>query len=207
MDEITKRTINVAPIKVGSMKRKLQGIKKVTAIIAACSWIYSANSYADFVTTVERTNNVTLTGFNNGDVFTVENKEDKAPISFGVSGTWDYTWFNNSGQEQHIPLFAAFSAGTVQADIFSENKDISTVMVPSNSADSASNTHEALNQPFAGSVQTSLPIGSYLVFASLPGGGSDAGRLEVALVPEPETYAMMLAGLGVLAWRLGDSRT
>lgn len=56
------------------------------------------------------------------------------------------------------------------------------------------------NQVAALSYFTSDIPGSYQLLVQGTGGGAYAGNLTVTPVPEPETYAMLLAGLGLIGF-------
>jgi hypothetical protein len=61
-------------------------------------------------------------------------------------------------------------------------------------------TAEGNNTTFAAQLQNILAGRSYINFHTVQfGGGEVRGQLVVA-IPEPETYALMLAGLGAVAW-------
>ncbi|NBQ70842.1 MAG: PEP-CTERM sorting domain-containing protein [Nitrosomonadaceae bacterium] len=64
---------------------------------------------------------------------------------------------------------------------------------------------------FSGDAVHGIPAGTYVGFEDLRGGGDFDYDDEtfvftnVAAIPEPETYAMLLAGLGVIGWMVRRS--
>jgi hypothetical protein len=211
MNIIPKETGNSVLVKAGKAITKFIWFKKTRAIIGVCIFIYSANSYSQidgtFISSVNGITNVTLTGVTNGQIFEVSTPEDYAAISFGVSGSWEYSWVNRTGEDRIIELEGSYSVdGPDQLFLV---QTLASFTAPSNPADTASNPNRG-SGTFAHSIGVNqFSVGNYLA-SVIAGQGEviEGSHVEftVQVVPEPETYALMLAGLGLVLWRLHHVR-
>ena len=204
MDTITEQS--TTPVKEHALLR-ITGVLKKTAAVLACICIYSSSAYAQegsFVSTIGPITNIRLISPTDGQVFEIEPPAPTAPVSpVQVTGTWEYTWLNSTGTAQPINLYAAIvvkdSEGSNVVNIF---QAIDTVLVPSNPHDIPSNAHHG-SRSFNATVELgSLELGSYTASVAIQGAAGMVQTASIQVVPEPETYAMFIAGLGLLGWRL-----
>ena len=138
-------------------------------------------------------------------------------IKLGVSGSWEYSWVNRTGEERPIELTADYVAHGDDGYFFSLDESVDRVDLPSNPADTGSNPNHAMRTfahavdagPFwAGFYTATVTVASMfwpVERSAATQSQSVNFEVRVAQVPEPETYAMMLGGLALLGWRLRRS--
>lgn len=119
--------------------------------------------------------------------FTVE---PNAGAGFSAS----YTLFKNLGASvSTLALYMGTYATSVDLDA---SKKISLINLDRSSSTSGRFTSTLLTAESA----TLSPAATYTLVVSGGGTGSYSGSVMLSPVPEPETYAMMLAGLGVMGF-------
>jgi len=128
-----------------------------------------------------------------------------ASFSNTVTGTFSDTWTFNLGTASIVAASITNVAVTFGSSTFGEISNFSALLngVPLllGSSSQTNNGVTVSTQILAGS--TTLPPGFYQLKVSGTAVGATAsygGNIVAAPVPEPETYAMLLAGLGVVGF-------
>jgi hypothetical protein len=176
--------------------------------------IYSTNIYAAGSFSIDpRIENFTTIGFREGQVFTVPSADATVDISPGVSGILSYTWTNTTGKLEFLDLTAHFQTNTAaigRADLISVPLPSDPVGGPEISHTETAAFNQTFGPPFSFGVgahnigvtiimqPTATPNQSFAI--------QPVVSFAVQVVPEPETYAMFLAGLGLIGWRMRRSR-
>lgn len=108
--------------------------------------------------------------------------------NFGALGTMNIYEVGNNAESAHIFLWSD-NGGNVQFDVTRGASDQISIDL---------STYAGALASIGGTAFTKVGIGGLDLNGASKGFDLDA--VSVSAVPEPETYAMMLAGLGVMAW-------
>jgi hypothetical protein len=169
-------------------------LKKNSGLILFCVCAYSGSSYAN-IPDISEVTQLQVTGVTAGQqIF-----QNNLPISIGASGIWNYEWTNTTAQSGLYPL-----TGT----LFIDGQQAETATLGSFPYGPAPGTVTA-SQSFDTSFGSfsNFALGPHTASVQVPGSDFSPSVNFVVVVPEPETYAMMLAGLGLLGLRLRRSRS
>jgi PEP-CTERM motif len=196
--------------------------KFMKSVAAAALVVVSGAAFADVAL-------VSQQGVPLGDVFNAisQNGDENAPFLLGVAGapltTLDVTLnLNNSGSFYDFATFAVAAAGpgtvggnpvtsTIGLTINSEYSSFAVSLYQGDLAASGNpNSSATLVATFAsptsgGSYTANLTSGNYFFYIAGTGFAYNTQpgyhvELSAAAVPEPETYALMLAGLGIVGF-------
>lgn len=207
------KAINKIKQDVGPRRGIFAYLKK-TSVALIFLGIYSTNMFAAGTFSVDpRIDNFTTIGFHEGQVFTVPSPGATLDITPGVSGILSYTWTNTTGKLEFLDVTAHFQTSTAAVG----PGDLISVPLPSDPVGGPEISHTetaAFNQTF--SPPLTFGVGTHSIgvtilmsptatpnesFAIQP-----SYSISVQVVPEPETYGMFLAGLGLIGWRIRRSK-
>ncbi len=215
MNIIAQETTNTIPTIARSAKRKLGSLSMTTVTLACICIYYSSSSHAQVSFTYSVINgktDVDLIKPAEGANFEI-NPGETLSLDVNVKGSWDFTYANNTGTTKQVPLEARFQVFDTDSNerVVDRLLPIDTYSVRSRDTDTPANPHTVTGATFDTTVSLtpSLGEGHYrvTVFANTDPSGIQDSNISVTQIPEPETYAMMLAGLGLLGWRLRHSRS
>ena len=150
-------------------------------------------------------------GFREGQVFTVPSPDSTVAITPGVSGTLSYTWTNTTGKLEFLDVRAHFQSNTEFA-----TGDLISVPLPSDPVGGPEISHTGtatFNQTFAPPLSFGVGLQSIGVTIIMQPTATPNESFAIqpsysfaVQVPEPETYAMFVAGLGLIGWRIRRSK-
>jgi hypothetical protein len=194
-----------------ALERGRGGLKK-TSVALIFLGIYSTNTYAAGTFSIDpRINNLTTIGFHQDQVFTVPSPDGTVAITPGVSGILSYTWTNTTGKLEFLDVRAHFGSVTE-----STAGDLMSVPLASDPVSGPEISHTdtvAFNQTFAPPL--SFGVGTHSIGVTITMQPTATPNQSFAIqpffsfavqaIPEPETYAMFLAGLGLIGWRMRRS--
>ena len=170
-------------------------LKKNSNLILFCVCAYSGNSYSS-VPDISTVTQLQVTGITDGQqIF-----QNNLPISIGASGIWNYEWSTSTAQSGLYHL-----TGTLFIDGQQAGQTAQLASFPYGPAPGTITASQSFNTSF-GSFGNLTP-GPHTASVQVPGADSSPSVNFTVVVPEPETYAMMLAGLGLLGWQLRRSRS
>jgi hypothetical protein len=191
---------------------------KNTSVTLIFLGIYSTNTYAEGIFSIDpRIDNLMTIGFGEGQVFTVPSPDATVAITPGVSGTLSYTWANTTGKLEFLDVTAHFQTHTATTGLGVVGPaDLISVPLPSDPVGGPEISHTGtatFNQTFApplsfGVGNHSLSVTIFMQPTATPNQGfaiQPFYSFAVQAVPEPETYAMFLTGLGLIGWRMRRS--
>jgi hypothetical protein len=170
-------------------------VKKSSSLVLFCACAYSGNSYSN-VPDISTVTQLQVTGVTAGQqIF-----QNNLPISIGVSGIWNYEW---SAATAHSGLYHL--TGTLFIDGLQAGQTEQLASFPYGPAPGTITGSQSFDTLF-GSFGN-LTLGPHTASVQVAGSDSSPSVNFMVVVPEPETYAMMLTGLGLLGWRLRRSRS
>lgn len=217
MNADTNQAINAIKQDVG-LGRGMFSCLKNTSVALIVLGIYSTHTYAEGTFSIDpRIDNLTTIGFREGEVFSVPSPDATVDISPGVSGTLSYTWTNTTGKLEFLDVTAHFQTHTATGLGVVGPADLISVSLPSDSLGGPEISHTgtaAFNQTFGpplsfGVGTHSIGVTIFMQPTATPNEGfaiQPVVSFAVQVVPEPETYAMFLAGLGLMGWRMRRSK-
>jgi hypothetical protein len=186
MKMIAKDAIN--PIQRKGRRREVfPTLKKNSSLVLFCVCAYSGNSYSE-VPDISTVTQLQVTGVTAGQqIF-----QNNLPISIGASGIWNYEWSSTTAQSGLYPLTGTLfidgqQAGAAQLASF-----------PYGPAPGPISASQSFNTSF-GSFGN-LALGPHTASVQVLGSDSSPSVNFLVVVPEPETYAMLLAGLGLVGF-------
>lgn len=212
MNADTNQAINAIKQDVG-LGRGMFSCLKNTSVALIVLGIYSTHTYAEGTFSIDpRIDNLMTIGFREGQVFTVPSPDSTVAITPGVSGNLSYTWTNTTGKLEFLDVRAHFQSNTEFA-----TGDLISVPLPSDPVGGPEISHTGtatFNQTFAPPL--SFGVGTHSIGVTIimqPTATPNESfaiqpvfSFAVQVVPEPETYAMFLAGLGLIGWRMRRSK-
>jgi len=195
----------------------MQKVLVAAALVAS----FSAGAFASVQDNLALGKTTTASSFYDGgsEVFQASNIVDGITTDAGSAYNWSF-WLAAQGQNQgswvqvdlgnayninNVTLFDTHNRGYYDRGTNAFTLSVSTDGLAFHDVASSSFTYDEWTNQTAKSVDVSSAVGRYVRFnVNSVYGGESAGLAEmkvfgtVAAVPEPETYAMLLAGLGLI---------